>query len=1097
MKKLLYYLAINGILILLCLPRTSVCQDVQIRYLGYDQWGNVVEMSDQNDSRFSYDWSSNGSFLKGVFKLSPENDVKAISLEAFNSSPYGPLAGGMTVYKNGNGSLTYLKETDQNVPHQKVIVTGLTDKSAGFYIHVGSQPAGKQFIVEFEYKVELGRMDLHGKNPVNGVWTDWFSSTVTSGWEKATVEVTISTDGRLYFRAPWHGGGGAYSNTTFGIRHIRMYPLSGQAISASYDEWGHVKGIYDENNKKQLFDYDPMGRLIKIRNDSGQTLQEFDYLFTGDNFSSANPNQIQTRSHDGIHVIYYDQYFDGLGRLIQIQQSLDGNSAIVQHTFYDGAGREQAVTKPVIWATGLSFKTPSSLVGAWSPGMALPTGSDLYKYYRNTLNHSANDSKYAYSQTAYEPAPTARIDKQTGPGYTWRMGAGRELRFQYGVNSLSAEAFTNLGHAVNSLHKQTLIDENNVRNWEFTDGWGRTIARVSDFSGNNAVSSPDIFTGFEYDVMDRLVKVHEPKGWGTSNFKRTYSYDKLGRLTSENNPDIEASADYLYDKAGNLRFIRNAEHKKSGGVSTDNYSFSSPGSTSYVNRGKNGILNFDVSLGYQGFEFELALKLEKNDSPSSVIHSRGYDIWDSQGPTVNNISISDGSYRYNVEEIANYGAQWQVSISETYKPFQFEYHKYDGLGRLTESGEYYGSSSQFTTANAESESFPTSSNQAFELHYYDGPNGYSTARNLKGRLARSRYLDPNSWQWGDTWYSYDEEGRVEWVRQNLPGLATKLIEYTYNRQGQVTKIAYQPGSSSDRLIIWQDYDPAGRLQKVWSHRSDNKSLAKLEAEYSYTAEGFVSNQSLGGSLSGGAQLVENSYHIRGWLERINNPGSLSSPTGFPDSRFALELRYESQSAHSTNWAAQYNGNVSQLRWKATPPSPISGDSPLYNIKYDRANRLTLADYYNPNQGSSSDLDVKSILYDKSGNFENLERYRNSSSSDAYSYRYYANTNRLMNVVGSSTSLHYKYDAVGNMKFNSNRNILNIAYDRRNLPYRLIHKINSSTANVYNYIYDSEGNRVRKGATFYVRGADGQVLGTYQGSSIQFWNLPGGIGRVTK
>ncbi len=187
----------------------------------------------------------------------------------------------------------------------------------------------------------------------------------------------------------------------------------------------------------------------------------------------------------------------------------------------------------------------------------------------------------------------------------------------------------------------------------------------------------------------------------------------------------------------------------------------------------------------------------------------------------------------------------------------------------------------------------------------------------------------------------------------------------------------------------------------------------------------------------------------------------------------------------------------------SPPNTVANNSPVYNYQYDEANQLTMADYHHPNAGTY-DYDVRSIGYDKSGNFTALRRYQNSSSSDYYSYRYYSNTNRLMNVAGSSTAQHYTYDRLGNMVANQDRDITSIAYNGSNLPTRLVQKVNSSTANLHEYSYDSEGNRVGKrfnrsysNTTNYVRGANGQVIAVYQGSTLQFWNLPGGIGRVTK
>jgi len=888
-------------------------------------------------------------------------------------------------------------------------------------------------------------------------------------------------------------------------------------VEAEYNDKCLITEIIDENGVITSFMYhSELNWLTKVHNNNGETLVEYEYHFSGTEpdwtFNEINPNYIQTTEPSGNLAGDREsrQYFAGLGRLIQIQQGIGGGDAIVQHYFFDGLGRESATTNPIIWNTNLEYKLPSSLVGSnWQPGDALPTNSAIYQYYMSLDTHVPDDAKYAYSQTTYYADPLNRVAEIAAPGHIYQMNAPtkRTIRNEYGTNNLDIEAF--LGYEKNQLFRNTTIDENNNRSWTFTDGWGRTIAQVVDFDNNGNVSSEDIFTGFEYDVLDRLVKVHEPKGWGTSAFKREYNYDKLDRLTSENNPDLDASTEYLYDKAGNLRFVRNAEHKKNGieEVNSKYLDIYNPISSTFEFP-KNGILTLEVTFGGLWYD-PVFFTIERMDSPERKILRKAFDGY-SQTETLN-IALQEGVYRYNIEDYTHM-VQWQVGITEYSRPFQFTYYKYDALGRVIEVGEYYGSSSAFTPENAENPDWPTSSKQAFVLNYYDAPSGDGEANNLKGRLARSRYLDPNTWLWGDTWYSYDYEGRVTWVKQKIPGLATKQINYSYNRQSQITKIEYQTEPSSDYLVMWYKYDSAGRLWRVYTNRTDNKSTAKLEAEYTYTAEGQLDKKALGGSLDAGAQLVDYYYHIRGWLEGINNPDNLNSTSGFPDNRFAMNIGYDDYSINNTNWDAQYNGNISQIRWKVTPEIGLTDDNPLYNFQYDPASRLTLADFHNsnPQYEFSNQYDVRNISYDKSGNFVTLQRYRNHDEganvpSDFYEYSYYTNTNRLKNLNGSAYP-DYQYDAIGNMNYNQNRSITSIAYDWRNLPFRLIQKHNSSTAYLHEYGYDAEGQRVRKryftGATpssthYYVRGADGAVIAVYSGGTLLYWNLPGGLGRVHK
>lgn len=1086
----------------------------QQKILEYDEYGNPIEVQDANGIRSAYKWSANGTLLTGVFKNAEASEIQAISMNKFSSNSYGLLAHNLYIYKNGDGTLTYAKGNEDGIPHQKVEINGLSFKSDGLRVSVGSQPTGKEFIVDFEYKVESGRLDLHGKNSSTNVWTDWFSATTTDGWERASVTLTINTNGDLYFRAPWHADGGTYPNTIFYLRHIRIYPAQATAISASYDElFSQPVSIYDEAIGAQYFSYDDFGRLEEVRNHAGQLVEDYQYEigFSGSNYSHSNSNYIRTRSYTGDQTMTSYEFFDGLGRLIQTQQSSGGSDAIVQHTFYDEMGREEVVTNPIETSTNLNYLSVSNLMGSgWEPGDAISTtGAAQFSYFDTQVGSS--DAQYSYSQTAYEASPLDRVIKQAAPGDTYKLSDSRTVDFEYGLNTPSNENFSGdngLGYAEDTLLRQTVTDENGINTWEFTDGWGQTIAKVNDLDGDNTVSSSDIITGFEYDLLGNLKKVHEPKGWGSSNYKREYDYDELGRLTNENTPDLEASTEYKYDKAGNLRFVRNAEHKKSPTCSSFAYQTSGQGTLGTFDCNKSGIIEYDLNIQVQG-EVVLQFDLQKDDNPWTTIYRGTYDAWDLYYGVSEKTLIADGSYQIDLEETYNYYGQWGGSVSGDFKPFTFQYNKYDELGRIIETGEYYGSSSSFSDLNAESASFPTSSKQAFVKYYYDD-NGYSGAQNLKGRLARAEYLDLNTWQWGDTWYSYDEDGRVEWIRQDLPGfnLSTKLIEYSYNRQGQITEVKYQPNSTSDRLNVWYDYNAAGQLYQVWTSRANRKSGAKLEATYTYNADGQVSNQSLGGDLSEGAQLIENEYHVRGWLSQINDPDDLSASIGnFPDSRFALDLNYETCSdncSEDDNWEDQYNGNISQARWTVSPPNAIANDSPIYNYSYDEANQLTMADYHNPNAGTYN-YDVRSISYDKSGNFEELTRYRNSSTDDDFDYRYYSGTNRLMNVEGSSTAQDYTYDRIGNMVSNQDRDITSIAYNGSNLPTRLLQKVNnSSSANLHEYSYDSEGNRVRKrfnrtfsNATSYIRGADGQVIAVYQGSTLQFWNLPGGIGRVTK
>ena len=173
----------------------------------------------------------------------------------------------------------------------------------------------------------------------------------------------------------------------------------------------------------------------------------------------------------------------------------------------------------------------------------------------------------------------------------------------------------------------------------------------------------------------------------------------------------------------------------------------------------------------------------------------------------------------------------------------------------------------------------------------------------------------------------------------------------------------------------------------------------------------------------------------------------------------------------------------------------------------------LADFYHNDYAEHMDnaLDERNISYDKNGNILTLHRYGAGGGPvedyDFYDYRYYPGTNRLKNVAGSPTAEHYRYDGLGNMIYNQNRQITSAGYDGRNLVYRLIQRQNANNAFLHHYGYDAGGLRVSRrffqsGMTpafihRYVRGADGQIIAVYNGTSLMYWNIPGGLGHIVK
>ena len=189
----------------------------------------------------------------------------------------------------------------------------------------------------------------------------------------------------------------------------------------------------------------------------------------------------------------------------------------------------------------------------------------------------------------------------------------------------------------------------------------------------------------------------------------------------------------------------------------------------------------------------------------------------------------------------------------------------------------------------------------------------------------------------------------------------------------------------------------------------------------------------------------------------------------------------------------------------------------YKFSYDFSNRLLQA--LNINQGDNTYSVFNT--YDNDGNLTTLKRYGdNNALKDNFVYAYSPGTNKTIRVSGAADQ--FSYDHNGNTILDDLNGNYNILYDIRNLITELYHNDPSSETpytTAARYFYDESGNRVRKltyyntqqdplpvldwnnlknpgngwqlsNNEFYVKGADGKDLATYEGQQLQEWYVWG-------
>jgi len=268
-----------------------------------------------------------------------------------------------------------------------------------------------------------------------------------------------------------------------------------------------------------------------------------------------------------------------------------------------------------------------------------------------------------------------------------------------------------------------------------------------------------------------------------------------------------------------------------------------------------------------------------------------------------------------------------------------------------------------------------------------------------------------------------------------------------------------------------------------------KQFSDIRNEYPLAFDILSRTQVTDGSLNGnpvsetgvGSSVdFEYVYHSAGNLRFLRDPKQKGAN------------RYEEHTYNN-------NSTINQAQYHQ-PSSPHTYKRYRYEHTYDNRNQLKSANYKHYFSAIATwqdpvDYDVTNIRYDRDGNLKSLERQMNGNYVDfEYSHAYGTESNRMEWVVewNNQESIDLTHDRNGNTfptsgvmtSISGDYDITGASYDWRNLPLVII------KYGPYSYKYDHLGNRTYKssGTTRYLRGAFGETLAVYSGSTLQYRNI---------
>jgi RHS repeat-associated protein len=882
--------------------------------------------------------------------------------------------------------------------------------------------------------------------------------------------------------------------------------------------------------------------------------------------ADANMNWIQATNYDETGAVISDgkKFYDNNGREVQSQAKVFYREApatvythvLASQTIKDAYGRDAAQTLPApIDYADFSYRSnflqhnaggavyshqnfdlynngstssdntlmPNPL---WDAASGNPVQGTLAWYYStsNSWEPYTPVTNYPYMRQTWYQDGTGNAKKIAGLGDPLKMGSGREesgytipvaneldfylqVRNKYFATtdlgalpvSLAGQATQSVSHDANGTETVTIQDHEGATLMTARPGSALTVNNTVTVgpagSGNTniyyfkllAMGTVGI-TGGSYTLYDMNTETPLSFTSGNSLPARYYKVINTGTtaltLTYSNSyTDISYN---FYNQKGQL--VANIAPQ---------------GVTQLLGTGINNFSTL-ASLPHTNlFKYDLQGRLLSSSSPDGGL---GQGVYRKDGKlrfSQNALQVPSGSYSYT---------------------------NYDQLGRIIESGQYQpdaggiafgsGGMTGILENTGPTGGLTTGTKTDVTMTVYDLPDnshGLSAyvqdPANIAGAVSTTkRYstilnnVPSGSNLVSQTWYNYDEEGKMVWMIKDIVSLGAagyKTWDYTYNVLDQLTKKVFQAGTPSETFVHYYDYDPANtQLWHVYTNTTDNPGTKMLQATYIYYLHGKLKRIEMAGNLQG----TDYTYTLNGALKAINNsnktqdPGNDGVTNGFGVDAFGEVLDYYTNdyTGGKTGAAAitgvdassiapdSYVGNVKAMTWYSEKPTGLGlTDAPTtYVFNYDPKYELTGSTWgtginfatapagFTPttsNQETIKDPVAGTPAYDGNGNILYLQRTNPAGTmTDKFAYTYNTNNNLLQSVTNSAggstvTYATYGYDAVGReTSENLGSTPLNkyIQYDAAG-KVKLVALDAAFTQPVVQYVYDELGQRIEK------------------------------------
>ena len=215
--------------------------EARIRYYSYDDKGNPVSVSKENDTRQLYIWAYNKKYpIAHVFNAA-EGKVSYTSFEDETTGNW--IINGAVLVINDNTAPTGKKCFQLALNNLFQSVSSSEDYTLSYWYKTGSTVS------------------------VSGTSSDVITSQPKNGWIHVKRKVTGTSEIRI--------SGNGY------IDEVRLYPATAQMTTYAYEPLVGMTAQCDINGRITYYEYDASGRLTLIRDDDRNVLKRVCYNYQG------------------------------------------------------------------------------------------------------------------------------------------------------------------------------------------------------------------------------------------------------------------------------------------------------------------------------------------------------------------------------------------------------------------------------------------------------------------------------------------------------------------------------------------------------------------------------------------------------------------------------------------------------------------------------------------------------------------------------------------------------------------------------------------------------------------------------------------------